>query len=1295
MTKKWVYLFREGDATMRDLLGGKGAGVAEMTRTGVPVPPGFTITTEACNAFYDDGKQFPAGLWDQARAALKDIEAQTGKTFGDPANPLLVSVRSGAKFSMPGMMDTVLNLGLNQATRDGLAKLTDNPRFAADAYRRFIQLFGKIVLGVDGERFEHVMDETKGHDRLDTDLSTEELTVIADQFKAIIRTDVGMEFPEDPFKQLEMAIAAVFNSWNGRRAIDYRRINRIADSLGTGVNVQAMVYGNMGNDSATGVAFTRNPSTGDTAIFGEYLVNAQGEDVVAGIRTPQPISRLAEEMPEVYAQFATIAKQLEAHYKDVQDVEFTIERGKLWMLQTRNGKRTAAAAVKVAVDLANEGVLDHATAVQRVDPAALDQLLHPMIDPAARAKIKALTVGLPASPGAASGKAVFDPDEAEQLATLGEPVILIRIETAPEDFHGMVAAQAILTARGGMTCVAGETRILTDQGLLTAEAAFDRMAEGQTLRILAFDSTSLRPIWREIIAAGRKPADVLPVAVSQTGRAEDNTLRLTADHKMYTIQNRQLTKKRLDAVLSDEDFLTVVDQHPALAETPTPTALAYVAGAIFSDGYINLRSTKGAVTFVQKPTPAKADFIAAVEQSFEQAFGVPFSYVRERETVATLRGRTIQGSVEDRISFRREPAARLAEIRANLDSWVLSLDRTALLHFLAGFVDGDGTYAEESSMVRLQISMSHAKRDLLDGLALACLRLGIMPQIVNNRENYLLQISEQVEEILAFTHRIRAEIPPRRYESQCLSMRAMFADVQDVVNYMGRVREGVKRNVMFGVEKIRHDILPLCVGNLAREVEALLDAPLRSYRVRSAGAAQPALVYNFEVDASDDLDKNYIVFSSRMTPVLISNSHAAVVARGMGKPCVAGAGDLRVSYAEQAVHVNGTTVKKGDWVTLDGGTGEVFAGRLPTVQPELSDDFATLMQWADEFRQLGVRANADTPHDAAVARSFGAEGIGLCRTEHMFFEGDRIDSVREMIIAETEEERRAALAKIEPLQQADFEGIFRAMAGLPVTIRTLDPPLHEFLPHDAEEMDALAAKLGVSSEKVKARVESLRETNPMLGFRGCRLGIIYPEITEMQARAIFHAAAKLQKEGIEVHPEVMIPLVGYISEFNPQEQIVRKAAADVEAETGVKVKYLVGTMIELPRAALTADEIATTAEFFSFGTNDLTQTALGLSRDDAGRFLPLYVERKILTDDPFQTIDQRGVGELVRIGTTRGRETRPDLKVGICGEHGGDPASVAFFHSVGLNYVSCSPYRVPIARLSAAQAAIGEARRDK
>ncbi len=876
MAKKWVYLFREGNASMRDLLGGKGAGVAEMTRTGVPVPPGFTITTEACNAYYDSGKQFPEGMWEQVLVALKEIEQQTGKTFGDPANPLLVSVRSGAKFSMPGMMDTVLNLGLNTATREGLSKLTGNPRFAADAYRRFIQLFGKIVLDVSGERFEHQMEIAKGHgERLDTDLSTDELLEIAEKFKAIVKADAGVEFPEDPLEQLREAIGAVFSSWNGRRAIDYRRINKISDKLGTGVNVQSMVFGNMGDDSATGVAFTRSPSTGEAEIFGEYLVNAQGEDVVAGVRTPQPIYKLQETMPEVYAQFHTIAKQLEFHYKDVQDVEFTIERGKLWMLQTRNGKRTAAAALKIAVDLEREGVIDKATAVQRIEPHTLDQLLHPMIDPKARETAHVLTTGLPASPGAASGTAVFDPDEAEHMAADGHKVILIRVETAPEDFHGMVAAQAILTARGGMT------------------------------------------------------------------------------------------------------------------------------------------------------------------------------------------------------------------------------------------------------------------------------------------------------------------------------------------------------------------------------------------------------------------------------------SHAAVVARGMGKPCVAGAGDLRISYADQSVTVNGTIIKKGEWVTLDGSTGEVFAGKMPTVEPEMSGDFAEFMSWADEFRTLGVRTNADIPRDAKVARSFGAEGIGLCRTEHMFFEGDRIDAVREMIIADTLEARRAALAKIEPLQQGDFEGLFREMAGLPVTIRTLDPPLHEFLPHEDHEIVALAAKLGVDAAKVRTRVEGLRESNPMLGFRGCRLGIIYPEITEMQANAIFKAAVVVQAEGIAVFPEVMIPLVGNITELKIQEELVRKVAAEVFAAAGIEIPYLLGTMIELPRAALTADEIAETAEFFSFGTNDLTQTTLGLSRDDAGRFLPAYVEKKLMPDDPFQSIDQRGVGQLVKIGTERGRSVRPNLKVGVCGEHGGDPASVEFFHRAGLNYVSCSPYRVPIARLAAAQAALGDGKRDK
>jgi len=887
MSKKWVYLFTEGNASMRDLLGGKGAGVAEMTRTGVPVPPGFTITTEACNEYFARGRQFPEGLWEQTLEALKVIEAQVGKKFGDPSNPLLVSVRSGARESMPGMMDTVLNLGLNKETLEGLARLTDNRRFAADAYRRFIQLFGKIVLGVDGEKFEHVMNEAKGKDRQDTDLTADELMQIAGTFKAIIKEDTGVDFPEDPYEQLRMAITAVFNSWMGRRAVDYRRVYKIPDTLGTGVNVQTMVFGNMGNDSATGVAFTRNPATGEDELYGEYLVNAQGEDVVAGIRTPKPISKLREEMPEVYQQFSEIAKMLERHYKDVQDVEFTIERGKLWMLQTRNGKRTGMAAVKIAVDMVNEGLIDKRTALRRVQPEMLNQFLFPIVDPRASEHATRLARGLAAGPGAAQGRIVLDPDEAAARSEQGERVILVRTETAPEDFHGMVASQAILTARGGLT------------------------------------------------------------------------------------------------------------------------------------------------------------------------------------------------------------------------------------------------------------------------------------------------------------------------------------------------------------------------------------------------------------------------------------SHAAVVARQLGKCCVCGCGDLEIDYKAGTVHVHGTDaiLKEGDWITVDGHSGWVYVGQVETreaeviqvirgqMKPEdskLYGYFSTFLSWADEVRRLGVRANADTPTDARTARLFGAEGIGLCRTEHMFFEGDRIDAVREMIVANTAGERRKALAKIEPLQQGDFEGIFEAMDGLPVTIRTLDPPLHEFLPHGDREIEELAHKMGIDFVRLKAKVESLREANPMLGFRGCRLGIEYPEITEMQARAIFRAAANCQARGIHVHPEIMIPLVGDVSELRMQGDIVRRVADEVMAETGQKIDYLLGTMIEVPRAALTADKIATVAEFFSFGTNDLTQMTFGMSRDDAGRFLPLYVERKLLKDDPFEVLDQEGVGQLVRMGVERGRSTRPDLKTGICGEHGGEPESVKFCHRVGLNYVSCSPYRVVIARLAAAQAVLEE-----
>jgi pyruvate,orthophosphate dikinase len=915
MSKKYVYLFADGKAEgsgkMKDLLGGKGAGLAEMTNAELPVPPGFTITTEACTAYYSAGEKFPDGMWEEALAALQKVEQSTGKKLGGEENPLLVSVRSGAKFSMPGMMDTVLNLGLNDQTRAALAKLTGNERFSYDAYRRFIQLFGKIVLGLDSEKFEHKFDEYKKKLGVteDTKVDAETLAAIVEEYKKIVKRETGREFPTDPLKQLELAIRAVFASWNGRRAKDYRRVNKISDDLGTAVNVQMMVFGNMGEDSGTGVAFTRDVSTGEKMLYGEFLQNAQGEDVVAGIRTPKKIAELKEVMPEVYEQFSQVADRLEKHYKDVQDLEFTIERGKLYMLQTRNAKRTGPAAVRIAVEMVEEGLIDKTTAVQRVEPAQLDQLLHPMIDP--KVPLDVIAVGLPASPGAASGKVVFDPDTAEEMGKNGQKVILVRTETSPEDFHGMVAARAILTSRGGMT------------------------------------------------------------------------------------------------------------------------------------------------------------------------------------------------------------------------------------------------------------------------------------------------------------------------------------------------------------------------------------------------------------------------------------SHAAVVARGMGKCCVAGCGDVAVDYANQQFTVDGLVVKKGEWITLDGSTGRVIIGQVPLIEPEISGHFRTLMEWVNEFRTLGVRANADTPNDSSVARGFGAEGIGLCRTEHMFFEGDRIDSVRQMILssgdyknleaqlnatkAEVEKasgerlkdaKKRAkelekklkrpselyhgALAALLELQREDFVGIFRAMNGYPVTIRTLDPPLHEFVPHDDKTLKDLAKKIKMNFKDAKARVAQLHEFNPMLGHRGCRLGIVYPEITEMQARAIFEAAVKVKREGIVVKPEIMIPLVGNVNELKLQADLVRSVAEEVFARENERVEYLVGTMIELPRAALTANRIAEVAEFFSFGTNDLTQTAMGLSRDDAGRFLPFYVEKKIFPDDPFQTLDQEGVGQLLDMGVKRGRATRPDLKVGICGEHGGDPESVIFCHRVGLNYVSCSPYRVPIALLAAAHAALAD-----
>jgi pyruvate,orthophosphate dikinase len=885
---KWVYTFgdgkAEGGAEMRDLLGGKGANLAEMANLGLPVPPGFTITTEVCTYFYQHDKSYPPELERQVEAALGRVAKVVGRRFGDRADPLLVSVRSGARASMPGMMDTVLNLGLNDETVEALAKEAGDRRFAYDSYRRFIAMYCNVVLGMEHHHFEEILEDYKERNDygLDTDLGAEDWAKIVARYKDGVKSELGRPFPQDPHEQLWGAIGAVFGSWMNARAITYRRLHHIPESWGTAVNVQAMVFGNMGESSATGVAFTRNPSTGENQLYGEFLINAQGEDVVAGIRTPQEISEAARvaaksdkpsmetAMPEAFSELVRIYQKLERHYRDMQDLEFTVEQGKLWMLQTRSGKRTAKAALKIAVELAEDGLISRDEAITRVDPAALDQLLHPTIDPQAERKI--LATGLPASPGAASGEIVFSSDEAEALKGQGRKVILVRVETSPEDIHGMHAAQGILTTRGGMT------------------------------------------------------------------------------------------------------------------------------------------------------------------------------------------------------------------------------------------------------------------------------------------------------------------------------------------------------------------------------------------------------------------------------------SHAAVVARGMGKPCVSGAGSIRVDYAAQTMSCAGTTLKKGEILTIDGTTGQVLVGQVPMLEPELSGEFATLMAWADAARRLKVRANADTPKDARAAIKFGTEGIGLCRTEHMFFEENRIVAVREMILADDEAGRRAALSKLLPMQRGDFRELFEIMGGLPVTIRLLDPPLHEFLPHSEEEIAAVAKAMRADPKKLADRARQLFEFNPMLGFRGCRLAIAYPEIAEMQARAIFEAAVEAgRKTGEKVVPEVMVPLIATKAELDIVKERIDAAAAAVAEESGERVEYQVGTMIELPRAALLAADIAKSAEFFSFGTNDLTQTTFGISRDDAASFLGPYTAKGILPVDPFISLDREGVGELVRIAVERGRKTRNDLKLGICGEHGGDPASIAFCDAVGLDYVSCSPFRVPIARLAAAQAALGKA----
>ena len=875
MSHKYVYLFSEGNKDMRELLGGKGANLAEMTRAGMPVPQGFTVTTEACTQYYKDGRQINPEIEAEIYEYLGKMEEICGKKFADPENPLLVSVRSGARASMPGMMDTILNLGLNDVVVEGLAKFTNNPRFAYDSYRRFIQMFSDVVMELSKKRFEEIIDQKKAEKgvKLDTELDTDDMKDLVNRFKAFYKEEKGEDFPTDPKVQLMEAVKAVFRSWDNPRANVYRRMNEIPYDWGTAVNVQAMVFGNSGDKSGTGVAFTRNPATGEKALFGEYLINAQGEDVVAGVRTPAPIAQLKQDMPEVYEQFASIADRLEKHYKDMQDMEFTIENGKLYMLQTRNGKRTAAAALKIAVDLVDEGMIDEEEAVLRVEPKQLDALLHPQFDAEVVKKAKAIGKGLAASPGAACGKVVFSAEDAKAWHENGEKVVLVRLETSPEDIEGMAVAEGILTVRGGMT------------------------------------------------------------------------------------------------------------------------------------------------------------------------------------------------------------------------------------------------------------------------------------------------------------------------------------------------------------------------------------------------------------------------------------SHAAVVARGMGTCCVSGCGDIVVDYANKQFTLAGLTIKEGDYISIDGSTGNIYAEAIPTTAASISGDFGRFMGWADKYRKLEVWTNADTPRDAKQGRAFGAQGIGLCRTEHMFFEETRIKAMREMIVADNTEDRKKALAKIMPYQQGDFEALYEAMEGCPVTIRFLDPPLHEFLPTKEEDIKEIADELGITVERLHEVIDSLHEFNPMMGHRGCRLAVSYPEIAEMQTTAVINAAINVTKKGqYKITPYIMIPLVGEVKELKFVKDVVVKTADKIIAESGLDMKYKVGTMIEIPRAALTADEIATEAEFFSFGTNDLTQMTFGFSRDDAGKFLDYYYENKIYESDPFAHLDQKGVGKLVKMAAELGRKTRPDIHLGICGEHGGDPTSVEFCHNVGLNYVSCSPFRVPIARLAAAQAAVKEKR---
>jgi len=1281
-------LFKEARGGDKFLLGGKGYGLVEMTSLGLPVPPGFVVTTEVCKQYYGNGGRIPDGLMDEIRSKIAELEKETGKKFGGEDRPLLFSVRSGAPFSMPGMMDTILNLGLNDRTKERLAAITKNGRFANDSYRRLIQMFGKVAMGADGGAFEGVLEERrrKSGARMDIDLSTDQLKEVVEEFKAIVKEQTGREFPQDPFVQLEMAVEAVLKSWNNSRAKEYRRYYRISEELGTAVNIQTMVFGNFGENSGSGVGFSRNPSTGENKLFGEYLPNSQGEDVVAGVRTPVGIDRME---PRVRSQLQEVAKKLEAHFKDMQDFEFTVEDGRLYTLQTRNGKRTAQAAVRIAVDMAKEGLISPEESVARVEPEALESLLHRRLDPSSQDK--PLAKGLDASPGAASGQVIFDTDEAASLGG-SEKVILVRSETTPEDIKGLIASQGVLTMRGGMTCVAGDSWIFTDSGFMTAHRLFSACERGVRPSIICYDHLSGKVIWRRVLAAGTRVSEAIEVAVSQTGRSGVSILGITPDHEMLTFKQRKVTKTPLQQLIANSGFVCMVDKMPGTGSNDL-RELAYLVGALFTDGYVSLKRTKGSVTFTQNPAPAKREFIETVRVYFRDVFGRDFNIERMKSSSRAFEGRIISGQALDLISTTREPAVRLTAIWDKLDTWASSLDEPSVLSFIAGAVDGDGA----SSRNRIQIFNSDP--EFVRALVVACLRVGIMPQITTNRTIYNVQIVERLEDILKYSHRVRPHAEPRLYGTKLFSVRSLASDI---VNLKGnlRIRDSVRRNRLMDGKKLLRNIPTRCPAEIGQEILRILSSDVRMGRVKMRKRLGRTRVYNFEVDATDELDKNFVVFTKAFVPVVVSNSHAAVVARGMGKPAVVGCSDIEISQdGRHFVTKSGEKVSKGDTITIDGTTGNVYRGEVKMVEPEPSPELTQLLGTADKIRKLGVWANADTPEAAAKAREFGAEGIGLCRTERMFNAPNRLPIVRDMIMSRDPESRKKHLYRLFPFQLSDFKGIFAAMGRRPVIVRLLDLPLHEFLPPledlilDVQSME----ERGAPQEDIERtgamlnRVRQLSEHNPMLGHRGCRLAVTYPEIYEMQTKAILQAAIELSKEGKEsASVKIMIPLVAHAGEFKFLRGIVESAARGLFEELGAKAEYQVGTMIETPRAALTAAEMAKDSDFFSFGTNDLTQTTFGFSRDDVeAKFIPKYIEVGILPQSPFDSVDVTGVGKLVKMAVQDGRRVKPNLEVGICGEHGGDPKSIGFFSEAGLNYVSCSPFRVPVARLAAAHAAMG------